>query len=282
MKFSISLFTSDRGIRPADAARAAEERGFYAFYVPEHTHIPVSRDTSHPETGDETLPDDRYMRTLDPWVALATAASVTSTIKLGTSVALPAQHHPITLAKAIASLDFLSGGRVVFGAGFGWNLEEAADHGVPIRRRRAVVREYLAAMREIWTQEEPAYTGEFVSFAPCWAWPKPLQNPVPTLIGAFGNAKLFSWIAESADGWLTTPIEEDLPSSIKLLKSTWTDAGRHGSPHIVVLDSGASPDTLETWNELGVAEVLWGLPDASEKDVLQYLDKMSPIAAELT
>ncbi len=281
MKFSISLFTSDRGIRPAEAAKAAEERGFYAFYVPEHTHIPVSRETSHPETGDETLPDDRYMRTLDPWVALATAASVTSTIKLGTSVALPAQHHPISLAKTIASLDFLSGGRVVFGAGFGWNLEEAADHGVPTKRRRAVVREYLAAMREIWTKDEAAYSGEFVTFGPCWAWPKPVQNPVPTLIGAFGNAKLFSWIAESADGWLTTPIEEDLTASIKLLKSTWTDAGRQGSPHIVVLDSGASRDTLETWQELGVGEVLWGLPDVPAPEVLQYLDKMSPMVAEL-
>jgi len=282
MKFSISLFTSDRGIPPADAARAAEERGFYAFYVPEHTHIPVSRETSHPETGDETLPDDRYMRTLDPWVALATAASVTSTIKLGTSVALPAQHHPITLAKTIASLDFLSGGRVVFGAGFGWNLEEAADHGVPTKRRRAVVREYLAAMREIWTNDEAAYSGEFVAFSPCWAWPKPLQNPVPVLIGAFGNAKLFSYIAGSADGWITTPIEVDLPSSIKLLNSTWSDAGRQGSPHIVVLDTGASRGTLETWRELGVAEVLWGLPDASGTEVLQYMDKMSPIAAQLT
>ncbi len=281
MKFSISLFTSDRGIWPAEAAKAAEARGFYAFYVPEHTHIPVSRETSHPETGDETLPDDRYMRTLDPWVALATAASVTSTIKLGTSVALPAQHHPISLAKTIASLDFLSGGRVVFGAGFGWNLEEAADHGVPTKRRRAVVREYLAAMREIWTKDEAAYNGEFVTFGPCWAWPKPVQNPVPTLIGAFGNAKLFSWIAESADGWLTTPIEEDLTASIKLLKSTWTDAGRQGSPHIVVLDSGASRDTLETWQELGVGEVLWGLPDVPAPEVLQFLDKMSPMVAEL-
>jgi probable F420-dependent oxidoreductase len=281
MKFSISLFTSDRGIRPADAAKAAEERGFYAFYVPEHTHIPVSRETSHPETGDETLPDDRYMRTLDPWVALASAASITSTIKLGTSVALPAQHHPISLAKTIASLDFLSGGRVVFGAGFGWNLEEAADHGVPTKRRRAVVREYLAAMREIWTKDEAAYSGKFVTFGPCWAWPKPVQNPVPTLIGAFGNAKLFSWIAESADGWLTTPIEEDLNSSIKVLKSTWTDAGRQGSPHIVVLDNGASRDTFETWQELGVGEVLWGLPDVPAPEVLKYLDKMSPMVAEL-
>ena len=116
---------------PAALAVAAEERGFDTIYVPEHTHIPVRRDAAHPGTGDESLPDDRYMRTLDPWVSLATAAAVTSRIRLSTAVALPVESDPITLAKAIATLDHLSGGRVTIGAGFGWNTDELTDHHVP-------------------------------------------------------------------------------------------------------------------------------------------------------
>ena len=109
MRHGIVLFTCDRGITPAQAAKAAEERGFDAFYVPEHTHIPVKREAAHPRTGDETLPDDRYKRTLDPWVCLATAAVVTSRIRLSTAVALPVESDPVTLAKTIATLDHLSG-----------------------------------------------------------------------------------------------------------------------------------------------------------------------------
>jgi probable F420-dependent oxidoreductase len=280
MKFSISLFTSDRGIRPAAAARAAEEHGFHAFYVPEHTHIPVNRTTIHPGTGDETLPDDRYMRTLDPWVALATAAEATSRIRLGTSVALPAQHDPITLAKTIASLDFLSGGRVVLGAGFGWNLEEIADHKIPPKRRRTVVREYLAAMQELWGKEEAEFAGEFVNFPASWAWPKPVQAKIPILIGAFGNAALFSWIVGAADGWITTPIEEDLPGAIVLLQKMWSDGGRAGAPRIVVLSEDTDRSTLENWANLGVAEVLSGLPDGSESEALACIEERSKLIAE--
>ncbi|NKU87528.1 TIGR03619 family F420-dependent LLM class oxidoreductase, partial [Rhodococcus hoagii] len=161
MRYGISLFTSDRGITPATAAQAVEKCGFDAFYVPEHTHIPVNRASNHPGTGTDALPDDRYMRTLDPWVALGTAASVTSRIRLGTSVALPLEHDPITLAKTIASLDHLSGGRVTFGVGYGWNAEELADHGVDPKKRRTALREYLEAMQALWTQEEASYDGQF-------------------------------------------------------------------------------------------------------------------------
>ena len=134
MRHGIVLFTCDRGITPAQAAKAAEERGFDAFYVPEHTHIPVKREAAHPRTGDGTLPDDRYTRTLDPWVSLATAAAVTSRIRLGTAVALPVESDPVTLAKTIATLDHLSGGRVTVGAGFGWNTDELAACWSPRNR----------------------------------------------------------------------------------------------------------------------------------------------------
>ncbi|MFL6156155.1 MAG: TIGR03619 family F420-dependent LLM class oxidoreductase, partial [Marmoricola sp.] len=198
MRHGIVLFTSDRGITPAQAAKAAEDAGFDTIYVPEHTHIPVKRDAAHPGTGDETLPDDRYMRTLDPWVSLATAAAITSKIRLSTAVALPVESDPITLAKTIATLDHLSGGRVTIGAGFGWNTDELTDHHVPAAKRRTVLKEYLGAMRALWTQDEASYEGEFVSFGPSWAWPKPTQGVVPVIIGAGAGPKTFAWIAENA------------------------------------------------------------------------------------
>ncbi len=192
MRNGIVLFTSDRGITPAALAKAAEERGFDTIYVPEHTHIPVKRTAAHPGTGDETLPDDRYLRTLDPWISLATAAAVTSKIRLSTAVALPVESDPITLAKQIATLDHLSGGRVEIGAGFGWNTDELADHHVPAAKRRTVLKEYVEAMRALWTQEEASYDGEFVSFGPSWAYPKPVQAHIPLIIGAGGGPKTFT------------------------------------------------------------------------------------------
>ena len=151
MDYGLVLFTSDRGITPAAAAKLADDHGFATFYVPEHTHIPVKREAAHPTTGDESLPDDRYMRTLDPWVSLATAAAVTSRVRLSTAVSLPVEHDPISLAKTIATLDHLSGGRVSVGVGYGWNTDELTDHKVPPGRRRTMLREYIEAMRELWT-----------------------------------------------------------------------------------------------------------------------------------
>lgn len=272
MRYGIVLFTSDRGIGPATAARVVEEAGFDAFYVPEHTHIPVKREAAHPGTGDASLPDDRYLRTLDPWVALSTAAAVTERIRLGTAVALPVEHDPITLAKTIASLDHLSGGRVVLGAGFGWNVDELRDHGVPPGRRRAMLREYLEAMQALWSREEAAYHGEFVTFEPSWAWPKPVQQPrVPILIGAGGTERTLSWIVRSADGWITTPMESDVDEKVQLLQRMWKDSGRDGQPQIAVLAGRPDPAALDQWEALGVTEVILGLPDRSEDQVVSYL-----------
>jgi probable F420-dependent oxidoreductase len=274
VRFGIVLFTSDRGISPAAAAKAAEEAGFDSFSVPEHTHIPVKRESAHPRTGDATLPDDRYLRTLDPWVALATAASVTRRIRLSTAVALPVEHDPITLAKTIASLDHLSGGRVVLGTGFGWNADELTDHGVPPGRRRTMLREYLEAMRVLWSQEEASYEGEFVRFGPCWAWPKPAGR-VPVLVGAAGTDKTFGWIARSADGWITTPMEDDLAPKIRLLHEQWSRAGRTGTPEVVALAGKPQPDVLAKWDSLGVTEVVFGLPDRSAEEVVAYLRRLA-------
>ncbi len=274
MRYGVVLFSSDRGITPARAAQAAESAGFGCFYVPEHTHVPVRRHAPHPRTGTAELPDDRYLRTLDPWVSLGMAAAVTSTIRLGTAVALPALHDPIALAKAIASLDHLSGGRVDLGVGFGWNTDELANHGVPAGQRRAVLREYLEAMRALWTQDEAAYSGEFVRFDPSWAWPKPAQARIPVLLGAAGTQRTFSWIARSADGWLTTPGEADLEPKVALLHAAWRQAGRDGRPEVNVLAGQPDPDVLARWDQIGVTGVVCGLPDRAEDGVVGYLGRL--------
>ncbi|MEV6068618.1 LLM class F420-dependent oxidoreductase [Nocardia sp. NPDC052001] len=275
MRFGIVLFTSDRGITPAAAAKGAEDNGFDSFFVPEHTHIPVKRDAAHPLTGTSELPDDRYTRTLDPWVSLATAAAVTSRIELSTAVALPTESDPITLAKTLATLDHLSGGRLTLGAGFGWNTDELTDHGVPGNKRRTVLREYIEAMRALWTQEEASYSGDFVSFGPSWAWPKPVQPHIPLLIGAGGTEKTFKWIARTGDGWITTPAETDVSASTALLMKIWKEAGREGAPRVVALDFKPDADKLARWAEAGVTDVLYGLPDKPEADVLTYLERLA-------
>ncbi|MFD3509467.1 LLM class F420-dependent oxidoreductase [Nocardia sp. NPDC058666] len=271
MRYGVVLFTSDRGITPADAARAAENAGFDAFYVPEHTHIPVVRAAAHPQTGDASLPDDRYLRTLDPWVALAMAAAVTERITLSTAVALPAEHHPISLAKTIASLDHLSGGRVELGVGFGWNTDELAHHGVPLNKRRTVLREHLDAMRALWSQEEAEFAGDFVEFGASWSWPKPVRAGVPVLLGAGGTEKTFGWLAAHADGWITTPTEGDLGTKIELLHRVWKDAGREGMPRVVALAGRHDAEQLARWDDLGVTEVVFGLPDRTADEVRGYI-----------
>ena len=276
MRHSVVLFTSDRGIRPAQAAQSAEAAGFDGFYVPEHTHIPVRREALHPRTGGAELPDDRYMRTLDPWVALSMAAAVTSQLRLGTAVALPAESDPITLAKTIASLDHLSGGRVVLGVGFGWNTDELSDHGIPPGKRRSVLREYVEAMQALWSQEEASYEGEFVRFAASWAWPKPVQQPrVPILLGGAGTERNLAWIARSADGWLTTPGEQDLETKITSLREAWHAAGRSGAPEVAALAGKPDLGLLERWQVAGVTEAIFGLPDRAADEVIGYIGRLA-------
>ncbi len=146
---------------------------------------------------------------------------------------------------------------------------------MPGNKRRTVLREYMEAMQALWTQEEASYSGEFVSFGPSWAWPKPVQAHVPLLIGAGGTEKTFKWIAKSADGWITTPQESDVSASTALLQKCWRDAGREGAPRVVALDFKPDPERLARWAEAGVTDVLYGLPDKPEADVLAYLDRLA-------
>ncbi|TYK48271.1 LLM class F420-dependent oxidoreductase [Actinomadura decatromicini] len=268
MRLGITMFATDRTMPPHELARAAEERGFASVYVPEHTHIPVSRETP-PPTGDAALPAE-YARTLDPLVALAAAAAATERITLGTGVLLPAQRDPIVTAKAVATLDRLAGGRVALGVGFGWNAEEGADHGVPWKRRRAVAREHVLAMRALWTDDEASFKGEFVDFGPCWSWPKPSRR-VPVLLGGAPGPTLFAHIAEYGDGWLPiggAGVREALPD----LRRACAEAGRDMVP-VVPFGTSPTPEKLDYYASLGIEEVVLRAPGAGRDTVLPLLDE---------
>lgn len=256
---------------PADFAMAVEERGFYSLYVPEHTHLPVRADS--PPALVEGVGEDDYKRSLDPYVALASAASVTERILLGTGVTLVAQHDPIVLAKQIATLDHLSGGRFVLGVGFGWNEAEASDHGVDFVRRRDLAREKLLCMRALWAQERAEYHGELVSLEPSWSWPKPVQGAkVRTLIGAGAATSVFEAVAEYADGWM--PVGgSGLASAVARLREQFVRVGRDPA-RLHVVPFGSLPDRgkLEHFESVGATEVVLRVPAGPADSMLRVLD----------
>jgi probable F420-dependent oxidoreductase len=276
MRIAVTIFLTDETITPVRLARELEQRGFAGLYLPEHTHIPVERTTPYPAGGD--LPRE-YGRTLDPFVALGQAAAVTERLGLGTGITLVAQHDPIDLAKQIATLDHLAGGRFTLGLGFGWNVEEADDHGVRWRTRRELVRDRMALMRALWSEEPTAHQGEFGSVRASFAHPKPVQAPrgpvtgPRTLVGGAAGPKLFAHIAEYADGWL--PIGgRGLTESVPRLRETWTEAGRDPSAlQIVPYAVTPTPGKLTHYADLGIEEVVIQLPPAEETEVLHKLDE---------
>ncbi|MFF9059945.1 LLM class F420-dependent oxidoreductase [Streptomyces sp. NPDC014882] len=279
MRIAVTVFLTDETISPTRLARELEQRGFAGLYLPEHTHIPVERTTPYPAGGD--LPPE-YGRTLDPFVALGQAAAVTECLGLGTGITLVAQHDPIDLAKRIATVDHLSGGRFTLGLGFGWNVEEAADHGVEWRTRRELVRDRMALMRALWSEEPTSYEGEFGGVRASHAYPKPVQRPrgpvtgPRTLVGGAAGPKLFAHICEYADGWL--PIGgRGLSESLPVLRAAWADAGRDPAAlQVVPYAVHPSPGKLAHYAELGVEEVVVQLPPAGEADVLAALDACAP------
>ncbi|MDJ1644706.1 LLM class F420-dependent oxidoreductase [Streptomyces pakalii] len=275
MRISTTIFLTDETVTPVRLARELEQRGFGGLYLPEHTHIPVSRRTPYPMGGE--LPRE-YGRTLDPFVALGQAAAVTERLTLGTGITLVAQHDPIDLAKQAATLDHLSGGRFTLGVGYGWNVEEAADHGVEWPTRRDRVRDRMALMRALWADESTGYAGAFGSVQASEAYPKPFQRPrgpvngPRTLIGGGAGPKLFAHIAEYADGWL--PIGGGgLTESLPKLRAAWEEAGRDPKGlQVVPYAVRPSPGKLAHYAELGIEEVVLQLPPADEPEVLRTLD----------
>ena len=278
MRLGITCFLTDRDLAPAELATAVEERGFVSLYLPEHTHLPVSDDT--PPSLVEGVRAEDYRRSLDPFVALATAVPVTADLRLGTGVVLVAQHDPIVLAKQVATLDHLSGGRVTLGVGYGWNRTEAEDHGVDWARRHDVVREHLAAAEAIWSTDQAEFHGEFVDFGPTWSWPKPVQQPrVRTLVGGGANDAVLSAVVESADGWI--PIGgSGLAAAIPRLHALANEAGRDPAElSVVPFGTIANQGKLEHYAGLGITEVVLRVRAGDEPSVRAELESLAPLVA---
>ena len=276
MRYGVTIFATDQAMPADEVAGEAEARGFDSLYLPEHTHIPVSRRTP-PPTGDAELAEE-YKRTVDPLIALAAAAARTTSLRLGTGVVLPAQREPIVTAKAIATLQNLSGGRFCLGVGFGWNEDEMADHGVDYRTRRARSREHVLAMQSLWTEEVGGFDGEYVKIAPSWSWPKP-DVEVPVLVGGGAGPKLFSHIAEYGHGWI--PIGgAGLTDEISRFKDTVAAAGRDPEAmEIVPFGSLPSPSKLDHFESIGVTECVFRIPSAPRDVVLPVLDEQAALLA---
>jgi len=274
MKIGVTLHATDLSMSPVELAREAEARGFYSLYIPEHTHIPTSRKTPAP-TGTPELAEE-YKRSLDPYIGLAAAAAVTEQIRLGTGIALVAQHEPITFAKQLATLDRVSQGRLVLGIGYGWNREEMENHGIEFKTRRARVRETMLAMQALWSQEIAEFRGEFVRFEPSWQWPKPVQLPRPrVLLGGAAGPTLFRHISEYGDGWL--PIGgAGMREALAELRKVATEAGRDADAlHIVPMGVLPTAQKLDYYREAGATEVVLRLPSASRDQVMPVLDEFS-------
>lgn len=277
MKYGLSFFPTDFTIRFDELARAAEARGFESLLVAEHTHIPASRITVPPSGVRELLP--QYSHTLDPFVALTTAAAVTKTLKLGTGVCLVIERDPIITAKEIASLDLLSGGRFIFGVGAGWNVEEMANHGTEFKTRRRLMRERIEAMKAIWTQDDPAYHGTFVNFDPIWCYPKPVQKPYPPIImGGHAAAAMRAAIAY-CDGWMPTARGEAFFAKLGEFRQLLAQSGR--DPRTLSIGAYYEPAgnldqdrrALDRFAEAGVDRVSSWVPPESRDQVLAKVEE---------
>ena len=276
-EFGISMFPTDYAIQPIELARAAEERGFESMFFPEHTHIPASRKTPWPGGGD--LPKE-YWHTHDPFVALGAAAAVTKKLKLGTGVCLVIERDPIALAKEVASLDMISGGRVIFGIGAGWNVEEMENHGAQFKRRWKIVREKILAVKEIWTKEAAEFHGEFVNFDPIWSYPKPVQPGGPPILLGSQSPKTFDRVAEYCAGWMPINFPRyNLEAGLKALVEAGKKAGRGKLP-VSMFGVGPNEDHIKKFLDLGLDRLIFALPPAPRETVLPLLDKYAELKAK--
>jgi probable F420-dependent oxidoreductase len=274
MEFGAAIFFTDYTMGPVELGRALEERGFESLWAPEHSHIPLSRQSPFPQGGD--LPK-KYYDVMDPFVTLAAAAAATTRLKVGTGICLVVQRDPIQTAKQVASLDQISGGRFLFGIGAGWNAEEMADHGTVFASRFKLMRERVEAMKAIWTQTKPEYHGELVSFPPMMTWPKPVQKPHPPVIvgGAYpyGARRAIAY----GDGWVPharRPAYGDVLNLLPDFKKMATAAGRDPATiPITIFGVAEDLDLIKRYRDAGVARLVFNLPPAQADEVLPLLDR---------
>ena len=276
MDFGIAMFPTDYAVDAPTLGRLVEERGFESLWFPEHTHIPVSRETPYPGGGE--LPRE-YSHIHDPFVALTAAAVVTERIKLATGICLVVERDPIITAKECSSLDQLSGGRFSFGVGAGWNREEVRNHGTDPGRRFALLRERVEAIKAIWTQDEAEYHGEFVDFDSIWQWPKPLQQPHPPVVVGGNGEQVLDRVLAFGDEWMPNRGgPEQVGARVAELRRRAADAGRG---HIPVGYFGVKPerDKVERFREAGLDRLIFYVPPVGEEEAVGYLDSYAELAS---
>jgi probable F420-dependent oxidoreductase len=265
VEYGIVLFATDETIAPSVLGPALEERGFDTLFVPEHSHIPASRES--PAPGGEYLPR-HFHRTLDVFVTLAVVAATTTRLGLATGVALPAERDVFHTAKQVASHDLVSGGRAVFGVGVGWNREEARDHGIDPRVRGKVLDEKLAAMVRLWTEDLAEFHGEHVDFGPAYCWPKPVRAPYPPIYVGGGSDAALRRLRDHGDAWLPDTFDVE---TYRRVRAWLTEQGR---PDVPFTAFGADPDTLDVtgFDDVGVERIAFWVDPGTERDVLHRLD----------
>jgi probable F420-dependent oxidoreductase len=272
MHFGIAMFATEYAISPGELASEIEQRGFESIWFPEHTHIPASRGTPWPGGGE--LPRE-YWHTYDPFISLTAAASATTRLRLGTGICLVIERDPIVTAKEVATLDKLSNGRVIFGIGGGWNVEEMGNHGTDYKRRWRVLRERTLAMKEIWIEDEAEFHGEFVNFGPIWSFPKPVQKPHPPILMGGDGPTTFDRVIEFCDGWMPIGFRlVNVEEKIAALRRRAEEADRDPSS-ISITIFAAKPErkALEDLERAGVERAIFYVPSDGRDKVLPVLDR---------
>jgi probable F420-dependent oxidoreductase len=271
MQYGLSIFPTEYSIHPATLGREAEARGFESLFITEHTHIPASRRTPWPGGGE--LPSI-YWESYEPFTALAMAAATTERLKIGTGICLVPEHHPLALAKRVASLDVMSGGRFLFGVGAGWNAEELENHGVSFEQRWKVLAESIEVMKTCWTEKNAEHHGTFFDFDAVWVEPKPLSKPHPPILIGASSQWAIERVVEFGDGWMPILGTCDLEARLTQLRELCDAKGRDPSEIDITLFAAPSGRAeIDQLEKLGVGRVLFPLPSEDEASILKRLDR---------
>ncbi len=281
MKIGAVAFFTAASMPPAALARVLEEHGFESLWVPEHTHIPSSRKSQYPASGGLVR---AYYELMDPFLALNAAAAATTTLRIGTGIALIVQRDPIITAKMVSTIDHLSAGRFLFGVGNGWNQDEMENHGTAFATRHKLARERIEAMKAIWANDEPEYHGEFVRFDRMKQWPKPLQKPHPPIIVGGGYPHAARRAVRYGDGWIPRDdwLERDGLDVIERFRAMARDAGR--DPATLPVTSFRAPadiERLRLYRKLGIDRVVFSLPAEGEAGLLPIIERWAELKRQL-
>lgn len=278
MNHGVAIFFTDYSIGPLEMATALEERGFESLWAPEHSHIPLTRKSPYPQGGE--LPK-KYFDVMDPFVTLSAAAAATKKLKVATGICLVVQRDPIQTAKSVASLDQISRGRFLFGVGAGWNEDEMANHGTTdFKGRFKLMEERVQAMREIWTQPKAQFDGTYVRFGPMMSWPKPVQNPLPVIVGGrypHGARRAVAF----GDGWMPHAMRPeygggDILAHLPAFREMATGAGRDPATiPITTFGTPADTDTLQRYRDAGIDRVVFSIASEDRDKTLATLDKLA-------